>query len=95
MKIVMLLGGLYLLMVVYQGNTNNLFTLLKSDTGYVVWIVAIGIFWVIWDMAPGSREVVDLFGGLVLIALFMNALQNPNFMSQFSQLKNALSNVGS
>lgn len=94
MKIVMLLGGLYVLMVVYQGNTNNLFTLLKSDTGYIVWIVAIGVFWVIWDMAPNSREVVDLFGVMVLIALFMNALKNPNFLNQFSELKSALSNVG-
>ncbi len=93
MKALYLLLGLYILAVVYQGNEKELYTLLKEDAGFVVWIVAIAIYWMLWNAAKESqKELVDAFGGLVLVALMVKAVNAPNFMGQFGKLKSMIGN---
>ncbi len=90
MKAAYLLIGLYLLAIVYQGNESQLVTMLSSDKGFILWIVAIFLFWAVWQAAGTSQPIVTAFGALVVTALLINMATNPNTMNQFSELYQSL-----
>ena len=88
MKIALLFVALYLLAVVYQGNTQALITEILTEKSFVFWAIAIGILFGL-DSVESIKPLVEPFIGIVLIALLINAYGNPavqNQIHQFMQL---------
>jgi hypothetical protein len=90
MKIFLFLAGLYLLAVVYQGNTQALITQAKQDTSFIYWLIGLGIFWVIFENAGEGKPIVGAFGGLAIVALLLNSTKNGTLTGQFSQIMGAI-----
>lgn len=89
MMIFVLLTGVYLLMVAWQGNATQMLDFLMSQKGYLVWLVAIGIFYGLYQVKE-IRPVVGPFAGLTLLAFFVNSAKSGNLTNEITGLEGML-----
>lgn len=61
------LVALYLIMVLYQGNENELLARIKSEVGFVKWFAALLVLMLIYRLTGG--KIGEIFKNLTLVAL--------------------------
>lgn len=66
-------AGAYLVTVVYKGNTHELFTLLKSEKGYIDFVIALFILGAIQKYGPTSK-LSSTLTAITLIALAVKTM---------------------
>jgi hypothetical protein len=85
MPFVLLLFGIILILVGYQGTQGQFFSLLKGDfTGsgnFIYWIISIGVVGSI-GYIPKFKGISNAFMALIIIVLFVS---HKGFFAQFSQ----------
>lgn len=84
--------GAYLLVVVARGNAGQLYTLIKSEAGFIKWGVAVTIVWYL----STRPEMGELGTGLIAIAalgLAIKVANDPTIISGVARVWNALPDV--
>ena len=92
MKIALLFVAIYLLAVVYQGNTQTLITELMTEKSFVWWAIAIGILLGL-DSIDSIKPIIAPFIGIVLIALLLNAYSNSNVQNEIQQFQQTFGSI--
>ena len=82
MNILLLITGMYLFFVVYQGNAQNLVNFLMGQKGFLVWAVALVIYYALSQIQT-AKPFVEMFGAIVLTAFAINAASSGAFQSQW------------
>ena len=90
MNLFLILFGLYLLAVAFEGNAGELWTFLLSQKAFLWWEVAVLVLWGLWSVSGTSQPVIDMLAVIVFTAFILNAVSKPGFSQQFSQLKSTL-----
>jgi len=83
MNIVLLVMGLYLFFVVYQGNTQAFLQFLMDQKAFVVWAVAL-VLYLALAQVKALAPFVQMFGAVVLVAFAINAAQSDAFQQQWN-----------
>lgn len=77
------IGG-YLCAVVWQGNVQELGTLLKNETGYIDFVVALFVLGAIQKWGPASK-ISSALTAITLIGLAIKVGNNTNFNSAITK----------
>lgn len=84
--------GAYLLVVVAQGNARALFALIKQETGFIKWGVAVAILW--WlSTRPEMGELGAGLLAIVILGLAIKIANDPTILSGVTAAWNALPNA--
>ena len=87
MNLFLILFGLYLLAVAFEGNAGELWSFLLSQKAFLWWEVAVLFLWGLWTVSGSGKTVIDMLAVIVFTAFVLNAVSKPAFGQQFQQLK--------
>lgn len=84
--------GAYIIDVAYNGNTKNLGELLKEETGYIDFIVALFILGAIQNYGPANK-INSLLITITVIGLFLKVGGQSNIMSAISDFSSGNASI--
>jgi hypothetical protein len=83
MNILLLILGLYLFLVIYQGNVSEFMKFLMGQKQFLVWAAALVIYFSLGQIQT-LKPFIEAFGAIVLTAFAINAASSGAFQSQWS-----------
>jgi hypothetical protein len=75
--------GLYIIQVVAKGNTKNLYELVKDETGYLEFLIALYVLYLLHKFGPTSK-ITDALIVMAVIAVLIKAATHSNLSSALS-----------
>lgn len=67
-----LLLSIYLILVVYNGNANQLIAELKTDSGFIKWVLAVFVLYLIYGASSGKSK--NALGQIITSVLLIFAI---------------------
>ncbi len=79
-------SGIYLILVAKNNNVSQFESFILSQKGFVPWIIAIGIFYGMYQV-PELKKVVAPFAGITFIALLIHSANTGALQGEISSLE--------